>query len=62
MKLADKYFAENMLDDSFELLLMNYKKDKEKVKNKFLEFFEALGNDNVKTVEYRKKLSTIMFT
>ena len=50
-----------MLDDSFELLLMSYKKDKDKVKNKFLEFFEALGNDNVKTVEYRKKLSTIMF-
>ena len=62
LKLADKYFAENMLDDSFELLLMSYKKDKDKVKNKFLEFFEALGNDNVKTVEYRKKLSTIMFS
>ena len=62
LKLADKYFAENMLDDSFELLLMNYRKDKDKVKNKFLEFFEALGNDNAKTAEYRKKLSTIMFT
>ena len=62
LKLADKYFAENRLDDSFELLLISYKKDKDKVKNKFLEFFEALGNDNLKTVEYRKKLSTIMFT
>ena len=62
LKLADKYFAENMLSESFELLLINYKKDKNKIKSKFLEFFEALGNDNLKTIEYRKKLSSIMFS
>ena len=37
-------------------------KNKEKFKNKFLVFFQALGNENTKTIEYRKKLSSIMFT
>jgi len=60
--LADKYFAENMLDEAFELLLNNYRNNKEKIKKKILEFFEALGNDNVKTQEYRKKFSSIMFS
>jgi len=60
--LADKYFAENMLDDSFELLLNNYRNNKEAIKKKILEFFEALGNDNEKTQEYRKKFSSIMFS
>jgi len=60
--LADKYFAENMLDEAFELLLNNYKNNKEEIKKKILEFFEALGNDNVKTQEYRKKFSSIMFS
>jgi len=60
--LADKYFAENMLDDAFELLLNNYRNNKEAIKKKILEFFEALGNDNGKTQEYRKKFSSIMFS
>ncbi len=60
--LADKYFAENMLDDAFELLLDNYRNNKEAIKKKILEFFEALGNDNEKTQEYRKKFSSIMFS
>ena len=60
--LADKYFAENMLDDSFELLLNNYRNNKEAIKKKILEFFEALGNNNEKTQEYRKKFSSIMFS
>jgi len=60
--LADKYFAENMLDDAFELLLNNYRNNKEVIKKKILEFFEALGNDNEKTQEYRKKFSSIMFS
>ena len=62
LSLSDKYFAENMLDETFELLLSNYKKDKNKIKNKFIEFFNALGNNNPKTTEYRKKLSQIMFS
>ena len=62
LKLADKYFAENMLDDAFEILLKNYNKNKEQIKNKFLEFFEALGNSNLKTIEYRRKLSSVIFS
>ena len=62
LKLANKYFAENMLDDAFKLLLINFKKNREEIKSKFLEFFEALGNENEKTHEYRKKLSSIMFS
>ena len=61
-KLVDKYFAENMFDDAFIILLKNYKKNKDPIKSKFLEFFEALGNSNPKTTEYRKKLSSIMFS
>ena len=61
LKLADKYFSENMLDNAFDLLLKNYKKNKDQIKSKFLEFFEALGNSDPKTIEYIKKLSSIMF-
>ena len=61
INLADKYFAENMLDETFELLLINFIKNREKIKIKFLEYFNALGNENVFTIKYRKKLSSIMF-
>ena len=60
--LADKYFAEDMLDEAFNLLLSNYKKNKEKTKEKLLEYFEALGNSHEKTIFYRKKLSSIIFS
>jgi len=62
LSLADKYFAENLLDEAFNLLLNRFNKNKEEVKAKFLEFFEALGNDNPKTLEYRKKFSSVMFS
>ena len=62
LNLADKYFAENQLDESFELLLSKYVSNKDGVKNKMLEFFEILGNENDKTREYRKKLSSIIFS
>ena len=62
IKLSEKYFAENKIDKTFELLLLNYNKNIEKIKPKFLEFFEALGNDHEKTKEYRKKLSSLMFS
>ena len=62
LNLADKYFAENQLDESFELLLSKYTSNKNGVKNKMLEFFEILGNENNKTHEYRKKLSSILFS
>jgi len=62
LELADKYFSENQLDESFELLLSKYTFNKEGVKSKMLEFFEILGNENDKTREYRKKLSSIIFS
>ena len=62
LNLSDKYFAENQLDECFELLLNKYVLNKEGVKSKMLEFFEILGNENDKTREYRKKLSSILFS
>jgi putative thioredoxin len=62
LALADKYFASDLIDESFKLLLSNYKNHKEKIKIKLIDFFEALGNTNLKTIEYRKKLSSIMFS
>ena len=62
LALADKYFASDMTDEAFSLLLSNYKNHKEKIKIKFINFFEALGNTNLKTIEYRKKFSSIMFS
>ena len=62
LKLSEKYFADNDMDKAFDLLLNNYKQNNQKIKSKFLEFFEALGNDHEKTKEYRKKLSSIVFS
>ena len=62
LSLADKYFAENKLDECFELLLDKYTSNKENIKKKMLDFFEILGNENDKTREYRKKLSSILFS
>ena len=42
-----------------KLLLKNYPKNKERVKNKMVELFEALGNTDPHTIEYRKKTITI---
>ena len=62
LALADKYFASDMIDEAFSLLLSNYKSHKEKIKIKLLDFFEALGGSNLKTIEYRKKFSSIIFS
>jgi len=45
-----------------ELLLKNYPNNKDKVKNKMVEIFEVLGNSDKTTIQYRKKLSQIMFS
>ena len=60
--LSEKLFAENLIDDAFELLFRNFSNEKEIKKKKILDFFEALGNNNEKTVLYRKKLSSILFS
>lgn len=62
IKLADKYFSENTVDEAFNTLLPNYNISPEQIKTKCIEFFNALGNDNPKTSEYRKKLSSLIFS
>ena len=61
-QLADKYFADNKFDEAFELLITNYKKNKDRIKTKLVGFFEVLGNENKKTQEYRKKFSSVLFS
>ena len=61
-KIADTYFANNEFNNSFEILLENYPKNKEKVKLKTLNYFDVLGFEHNSTILYRKKLSSIMFS
>ncbi|MDA9748690.1 thioredoxin [Pelagibacteraceae bacterium] len=60
--ISEKYFSIQKYESGLDLLLENYLKNKEKVKNKMIEFFEVLGNSNEYTIRYRKKLSQIMFS
>ena len=59
---ADKLFSLNDYNNAFKLLLEKYPKNKEKIKGKILEFFDALGHSHDSTIKYRKKLSHIMFS
>ena len=62
LEVADKYFSIQSYENSMELLLKNYPKNKDKVKEKMVEFFDVLGNSNDHTIQYRKKLSQVMFS
>ena len=62
LEVSDKYFSEQDYKNCMELLLNNYPKNKEKVKEKMVEFFGVLGNTNEHTIHYRKKLSQLMFS
>ena len=62
IEVSDKYFSIQQYDNCMELLLKNYPKNKNKIKEKMIEFFEVLGNSNEHTINYRKKLSQIMFS
>ena len=62
IEVADKYFSIQDYVNSMNLLLKNYPKNKDRVKNKMVEFFTVLGNSNEHTIEYRKKLSQMMFS
>ena len=66
INLSEKYFAENLINDAFELLLDNFLKFKAKeqaqIKKTLISFFSALGNENEQTVFYRKKYSSILFS
>ena len=62
LELSDKYFSMKEYELGMDLLLKNYTKNKDKVKIKMVEFFGVLGNTDKNTIEYRKKLSQIMFS
>ena len=62
IETADKFFSNNEYDNAFKLLLEKYPKNKEKIKEKILEFFNALGHSHDSTIVYRKKFSQIMFS
>ena len=62
LEISDKYFSMKEYENGMDLLLKNYPKNKDKVKNKMVEFFGVLGNTDQVTIQYRKKLSQIMFS
>ena len=62
IEVADKYFSMQNYKECMDLLIINYPKNKNKVKEKMVEYFGVLGNSNEHTVNYRKKLSQIMFS
>tara|TARA_B100001057_G_scaffold136908_1_gene136537 strand:+ start:2960 stop:3823 length:864 start_codon:yes stop_codon:yes gene_type:complete len=62
IEVADKYFSIQEYENSMNLLLKSYPSNKDMVKNKMVEFFGVLGNSNTYTIEYRKKLSQVMFS
>ena len=62
LELSDKYFSMKEYVSGMELLLNNYPKNKNRIKDKMVEFFGVLGNTNEITIKYRKKLSQIMFS
>ena len=59
--VSDKYFSMQDYEKCFEILLNNYPTNKDRIKEKMVELFSVLGNSNEYTVNYRKKLSQIMF-
>ena len=62
LEISDKYFSMKQYENGMDLLLKNYPKNKDSIKNKMVEFFAVLGNTDQITIEYRKKLSQIMFS
>ncbi len=62
IEVADKYFSMQNYKDCMDLLITNYPKNKNKVKEKMVEYFSVLGNSNEHTIKYRKKLSQIIFS
>ena len=64
LKLSNKYFVEKKTEEALDLLFNNYveSKEKEKIKKAILNYFEVLGNDNEITKNYRRKLSSILFS
>ena len=62
LEISDKYFSKKEYENGMDLLLKNYPKNKDRIKNKMVEFFGVLGNTDQVTIKYRKKLSQLMFS
>ena len=62
LEISDKYFSMKEYENGMDLLLKNYPKNKDSIKNKMVEFFAVLGNTDQVTIQYRKKLSQLMFS
>ncbi len=62
LEISDKYFSMKQYENGMDLLLKNYPKNKDSIKNKMVEFFSVLGNTDQITIQYRKKLSQLMFS
>ena len=62
LALCDKLFSEGLVNEAFEILFQDFNKNTEIKKKKILEFFEILGIKDEKTIFYRKKLSSILFS
>ena len=62
LEISDKYFSMKQYENGMDLLLKNYPKNKDSIKNKMVEFFAVLGNADQVTIQYRKKLSQLMFS
>ena len=60
--VAEKHFSLKNYEECMDLLIKNYPQNKNKVKDKMVEFFDVLGNSNEYTIVYRKKLSQLMFS
>ena len=62
LEISDKYFSMKEYENGMDFLLKNYPKNKDSIKNKMVEFFAVLGNTDQITIQYRKKLSQLMFS
>ncbi len=62
LELSEKYFSIQEYENCMDLLLKKYPKHKDKIKIKMVEFFAILGDANEHTINYRKKLSQVMFS
>ena len=62
LEISDKYFSIKEYENGMDLLLKYYPKNRDSIKNKMVEFFAVLGNTDQITIQYRKKLSQLMFS
>ena len=62
LEISDKYFSMKEYENGMDLLLKNYPKNRDSIKNKMVEFFAVLGNTDQVTIQYRKKLSQLIFS